>query len=160
MESTSATVAMFAALAFVALLLILHVVRADLEPGWHMISEYAVGRSGWIMAWAFFALAASFIALALAFLPSARGVLGTLALVMLLVAGVGAAVGGLFPMDPVGTPPERFSFSGKMHGVGFMLACPERCWRSPCSASTSGAMQTGSRPARCWRRRPARSGSP
>lgn len=124
MQSMSATVAMVAALAFVALLLILHMVRADLDPGRHMISEYAVGRSGWIMAWAFFALAASFIALALAFLPSTQGALGTLALVLLLIAGAGAAIGGLFPMDPAGTPPERFSFSGKMHGVGFMLGVP------------------------------------
>lgn len=124
MQSVSATAAMLMALVFVVLLAILHVVRADLEPGWHMISEYAVGRSGWITAGAFFALATSFIALAAASFPTARGVLGTLALVALVVAGVGAAIGGLFPMDPVGTPPEQYTTAGRMHGVGFMLGVP------------------------------------
>lgn len=124
MQTVSATVAMLAVLAFVALLLILHVVRADLAPSWHMISEYAVGRSGWLMGAAFLSLATAFIALAVAFLPSARGVLGVLAVLMLLTAGVGAAIGGLFPMDPLGTPPEQFSSSARMHGVGFMLGVP------------------------------------
>lgn len=50
--------------------------------------------------------------------------LGTLALVLLVVAGVGAAIGGLYPMDPLGTSPEQYSATGKMHGVGFMLGVP------------------------------------
>jgi hypothetical protein len=124
MQSMSATLAMFAAVAFVVVLLILHVIRADMAPSWHMISEYAEGRSVWIMGLAFFALATSFIALAAAFLPTTRGILGHLALIMLVVAGVGAAIGGLFPVDPAGTPPDQFSTAGKLHGVGFMLGVP------------------------------------
>lgn len=119
-----ASFAMFAAFAFVIALMALHIVRSDLPPSQHMISEYAVGRHGWIMAVAFFALATSFISLAVAFIPSATGILGRLALVTLVVAGVGAAFGGLFPMDPAGTPPDQFSTSGKLHGVGFMLGVP------------------------------------
>jgi len=29
-----------------------------------------------------------------------------------------------FPMDPVGTPRERVSFSGKVHGVAFLVGVP------------------------------------
>ena len=63
------------------------------------------------------------LALAAAFLP-VRGALGTAAIIFLVAAGVGAAIGGLFPMDPVGTPPERYTTAGRMHGVGFMLGVP------------------------------------
>jgi hypothetical protein len=124
MQTSSATLAMLAAIVFVAVLVVLHVVRADMEPGWHMISEYAEGRTVWLMGLAFLALATSFVALAAAFLPTARGVLGSFAIIMLVIAGVGAALGGLFPMDPAGTPPDQFSTAGKMHGVGFMLGVP------------------------------------
>ena len=92
MQPVSATLAMFASLVFVVLLALLHVVRADMDPSWHMVSEYANGPSGWMMAGAFFALATSFISLAVASLPSTRGVLGSLALVFLVIAGIGAAI--------------------------------------------------------------------
>lgn len=36
-------------------------------------------------------------------------------------AAVGLAMAARFPMDPVGTPRERVSFSGKMHGVAFLV---------------------------------------
>lgn len=124
MQSFSATLAIVAALAFVALLGILHVVRADLIPAHHMISEYGIGRASWLMTGAFLALGTSYIALAAAFLPTTRGALGTVAIVLLVVAGVGAAIGEIFPMDPAGTPPDQYSAAGKMHGVGFMLGVP------------------------------------
>jgi hypothetical protein len=124
MQSRFATLAMFAAVTFVVLLAVLHAMRPDLAPGAHMISKYGVGGTGGITAMAFFALATSFVALAAACIPAARGVLARVAVVMLLLAGVGAAIGGLFPMDPIGTVPAEFSASGKMHNVGFMLGVP------------------------------------
>ena len=46
-------VAAWVSLAAVAIsggvLLILHVVKAELDPSWRMVSEYAIGRSGWLM---------------------------------------------------------------------------------------------------------------
>jgi len=35
--------------AFVVLLLLLHLVRSDLDPSWHFISEYEIGKYGWLM---------------------------------------------------------------------------------------------------------------
>jgi hypothetical protein len=89
-----------------------------------VLSEYALGPAGWLMALAFFALAASFAALLVALrtsLPGWRGVLGRAALV---IAALGAAMGGLFPMDPIGTPPEQASASAQLHNLAFMLGGP------------------------------------
>ena len=120
----AAQLALTLAIAFVGLVALLHVVRADLVPRAHVLSEYALGPTGWLMALAFFALAASFAALLIALwtsLPGWRGVLGRAALV---IATLGAAMGGLFPMDPIGTPPEQASTSAQMHNLGFMLGGP------------------------------------
>lgn len=136
-----ARVAMAMAALFALLLATLHAVRADLEPSAHMISEYAVGQAGWMMLLTFLALAAAYSALLLALRSFARGPLGALGLLLLLIAAVGAAMGGLFPMDPAGTPPEQASRSNALHGLGFMLGVPGtllastllniRLWRHP-----------------------------
>lgn len=44
MKAQAATFAMVMAATFVILLAILHVVRADLDPRWHMISEYGLAH--------------------------------------------------------------------------------------------------------------------
>jgi MFS family permease len=120
----AAQLALALAIAFVGLVAVLHAVRADLVPRAHVLSEYALGPAGWLMALAFFALAASFAALLVALwtsLPGWRGVLGRAALV---IAALGAAMGGLFPMDPIGTPPEQASVSAQLHNLAFMLGGP------------------------------------
>jgi hypothetical protein len=105
-------------------LAILHLVRPDLEPSSHMISEYAIGRHGYLMTLSFAAFAISSLSLFVALLRSARGVLGRVGLGFLLLAATGLAIGGAFAMDPTTTNQEAMSYSGKMHGVGFMLGVP------------------------------------
>lgn len=124
MNVDAASVAMVMSATFVILLVTLHLVRADLDPRSHMISEYAAGRSGWLMRAAFFALAVAFFSLVLAFSGSTTGWLGTSSLVLLGLGGIGAAIGGLFSMDPNGTLRKDFSLSGKLHGVGFLIGVP------------------------------------
>jgi hypothetical protein len=120
----AATTALVLAGSFVALLLLLHAVRADLEPAWHMVSEYSVGPWGWLMQAAFLALAGSFFALLFALRPHLRGALGITGLVFLGMAGVGATMGGLFNTDPPGTAPEHISTTGMLHGFAFLLGVP------------------------------------
>jgi hypothetical protein len=139
--SRAATFALAGAALFVVLVLVLHVVRADLEPSWHMISEYSVGRGGWLMRLAFLALASSFLSLMLAVGVHAEGALGVTGRVFLGVASVGAGMGGLFNTDPPGTAPEHISTTGMLHGFAFMLGVPGilcavtlitvALWRSP-----------------------------
>jgi Protein of unknown function (DUF998) len=147
--SRAATFALAAAGLFIGLVLVLHVVRADLEPSWHMVSEYSVGPGGWLMQLAFLALASSFLSLMLALRLHTPGALGISGRVFLGIAGVGATFGGLFNTDPPGTAPEHISTTGMLHGFAFMLGVPGvlvavtlltvALWRSPDWRSASSA---------------------
>jgi Protein of unknown function (DUF998) len=120
----AATAALALCIGFVGLVAALHLVRFDLPPQAHVLSEYALGPTGWIMASAFFALAGSFAALLLALRRSLTGWRGTLGMIALALAAIGAAMGGLFPMDPVGTPPAQATPSAQLHNLAFMLGGP------------------------------------
>jgi Ni,Fe-hydrogenase I cytochrome b subunit len=89
-----------------------------------MISQYALGRHGWVMALFFGAFAAASACLSAALVVRVEALLGRIGLAFLLAAAVGLAMAACFPMDPVGTPRERVSFSGKMHGVAFLVGVP------------------------------------
>jgi Protein of unknown function (DUF998) len=153
-SSRLATFALYSAGLFVALLLVLHFVRADLAPSWHMISEYSVGPGGWLMQLAFFTLASSFFSLTLALGAHAKGVLGAAGRVFLFVAGVGLTMGGLFNTDPPGTPREHISSTGMLHGFAFMLGVPgvllavtlvtSALWRAPAWRSQRALLFTSS----------------
>lgn len=119
-----ATAAMALAGLFVALVATLHAVQPDLTPSGHMLSEYALGRNGWLMTVAFYSLAASYLALFVALRSIVKGAGGYPGLGLLLIAAIGAAMGGLFPMDPVHTPSDQATQSGQLHGVGALLGIP------------------------------------
>lgn len=120
----SGAVALSSSIAFVALVALLHLIRSDLAPRGHVLSEYALGPTGWIMTLAFLALAASFVALLFALKPQLAGWRGVVGMVALAVAAIGATLGGLFAMDPVGTPMDQASTSAQLHNLGFMLGGP------------------------------------
>lgn len=122
--SPCARVAIAASGVAILALLSLHVVRADLSPATHMISEYAVGDHGWLMTLCFYTFSVASLALVGALATRVRGVVGWLGLVALVVAAAGLAIGGHFPMDPTTNDPARMSHSGQMHGMGFMLGVP------------------------------------
>ncbi|WNG60065.1 DUF998 domain-containing protein [Archangium gephyra] len=124
MTSQSARIAVVAAAVALLALLLLHVLRPDLAPASHMISEYAIGPYGFVMGVSFGAFALSSLALLVALVGSARGWLGRLGLVCLFLTAIGLALGGAFPMDPATPDPAAMSFSGRMHGVGFMVGVP------------------------------------
>jgi len=63
---TKATLAIGLCVAFLAILSVLHVLEPEFNPP-HLISEYQLGRFGWLMSLAFFCLgAASFVLFAVA----------------------------------------------------------------------------------------------
>ena len=109
---------------FLLCVLVLHALRRDLDPSTRMLSEYALGRGGWIMAVAFLSLSMTFATLLVTLRRHLSGAWGVLAVLALAAAAVGSAMGGAFPMDPPLTPPEEYSLSGKLHGVAFMLGGP------------------------------------
>ena len=112
-----------AALALTALAA-LHVLKRDLDPTRTMISRYALGRYGWVMSLCFAAFAAGSACLFVALVVDASSLLSRIGLASLFSAAVGLAMAARFPMDPVSTPPAQMSFSGKMHGVAFLIGVP------------------------------------
>jgi hypothetical protein len=92
--STGSAAAVVVALAIV---LGLHVLRRDLEPASHRLSEYAVGPWGWLMTSAFVLVAVGVWLLRRA-LPASTLLRPVRALLALAV--VGFAVSGLVPTDP------------------------------------------------------------
>jgi Protein of unknown function (DUF998) len=112
-----------AALAFIALAA-LHILKPEVRPSRNMISLYALGRHGWVMALCFAAFGAASACLFAALTAHVPSLLGRTGLAFLLAAAVGLAMAARFPMDPVSTPPEQMSFTGRMHGVAFMIGVP------------------------------------
>ena len=89
-----------------------------------MISQYALGRHGWVMALFFGAFGVASACLFAALVAETLSILGRIGLAFLLAVALGLALAARFPMDPVSTPPAQRSFSGKMHGVAFLIGVP------------------------------------
>jgi hypothetical protein len=123
-STVAGRVAIAGAAAALFALAILHLLRADLPPSRHMISEYAIGPNGWFMGVCFAAFAIASAALLVSLIGTVHTPVGWVGLVALAAAVIGLSFGGAFPMDPAPTPPEAMSFSGRMHGVGFMIGVP------------------------------------
>jgi hypothetical protein len=118
----AARVSSIAGIVFLVLLVIVHLVRPDVSPVWQTTSEYAVGGLGWLMVVAFLSSALGYGALVVAVFAGARRVVTRIGAVVLAVASVGTAVGGVFVTDPIGTPQDQLSTSGTLHGLGAGLA--------------------------------------
>jgi hypothetical protein len=114
-------IAAAAAAAFLLLVALLHFIRPQLAPSWHMISEYAVGRSGWVMQLAFYCLAAGCLTAALAVTPYTSGHAGT---VLLIIATIGAAGAGFFITDPAGLVKSSSSPTHVLHVVFSFVLIP------------------------------------
>src|SRR5262245_18090401 len=106
---------------FVVLLLLLHIVKSELDPSWHFISEYEIGKYGWIMQVAFLALALGNVALFVAIRNCMKGLWGRIGSLLFLLGAIGTVLGGIFTTDPVNTAPEAVTTSGNLHNLGGAL---------------------------------------
>jgi hypothetical protein len=89
------------ALAFLALLVLLHFLKRELDPSWRMISEYAIGRFGWMMRLAFFCWGGSVLALVLAVSPSLVSLSGAISRSWFVVIAIALFGAGIFKTDPI-----------------------------------------------------------
>ena len=92
------------AICFAAMVL-LHVVRTDLDPVRQVMSEYANGRYGFLMTAAFYAIGLSAVVLAMRLgraLP--RRPLTVLVRVLLALGGVGLVLAGIFEVERPAVP--------------------------------------------------------
>lgn len=106
---------------FVGLLILMHFLRADLDPGKSVISEYAVGDHGWIMSLAFLCWAASCALLAKALWQHVKTKTGKVGTALLFVAAFGLILAALFETDPMAAAVENRTLHGKLHEIGAML---------------------------------------
>lgn len=90
----------FAAI-FLIILFLLHFLKRELDPSWRMISEYEIGRFGWMMRLAFFCWGASVLAMLITIWPFLQPISGTISrwwFVLIVIALVGA---GIFKTNPI-----------------------------------------------------------
>ena len=108
----------------IGLLAVVHVLRPELDPARRMVSEYAIGAHGWVMACVFSSLGFGCASLLASLVPHTRSPVGRIGIAFLAAAAVGLLMAAAFPTDPWGTAPEKASHSGQMHGFAVMIGNP------------------------------------
>ena len=96
----------------VGLIAMLHVLEPEYDPSWRMISEYSVGRFGWVMRLAFVTMAISPAAMCVALWPF--GGAWTVGLAAVALGALGAA---FIDADPIMTPRAQATSVGRAHTV-------------------------------------------
>jgi len=113
-------VILVAALLFLVLLAALLILKPEIDPAWRFISEYAIGRHGWLMSIAFLSMAACCVGAVLA-LWSQLGIGGRIGAGFLLIGALGLTLAGIFTTDPITTSMDTQSTSSQLHGLGAIL---------------------------------------
>jgi hypothetical protein len=108
------------AIAFIVILTALHFIKPELDPSWNFISEYQVGRFGWLMQLAFIFLGASCLLLVMG-MWQGLNIVGKIGLVLLLITATGMFIGGIFKTDALNTSQDALTMSGNLHQLGAML---------------------------------------
>jgi hypothetical protein len=101
------------------LIAILHVLEPEYDPSWRMISEYSLGRYGWVMRLAFGTMAIGLASTCVALWPF--GGAWTFGLAAVALGALGAA---FIDADPIMTPHAQATPVGRAHTVlgGVLLA--------------------------------------
>jgi hypothetical protein len=110
---------------FLAILFLLHFLKQEFDPAWRMISEYEIGRFGWMMRLAFFCWGASVLALLITIWPSLQPISGIISrwwFVLIVVALFGA---GIFKPNPITDhTPNRVNTIHTLCGTIVILTFP------------------------------------
>lgn len=117
-------VAFLSALCGFGLFMVLHLLKRELDPSWHMVSEYALGRHGWAMTLCFFLLALGCVTSVFAIWPFTQTAPGRIGLVLLCCAAAGLALASAFPTDPIAVNPATASREARLHGLAVMVGVP------------------------------------
>jgi hypothetical protein len=117
-----ARLAAVAAVAYQLLLIALIVLRPEIDPARKPISEYAIGRLGWLAVLGFQISAAAYAFLVFALRRTVRDKLGRIGMVVLSYCAVATVVVGLCVADPVTTPMTELSAVGRVHIVAGVSA--------------------------------------
>jgi len=101
------------ALLFIVILVLLHFLKPEFDPKWRMISEYEIGKYGWLMRIAFFSWGLSTLSVLFMLIKNGNGtLLDYMWLSILVIALFGA---GIFKTDPIMETTK--SISNKLHTI-------------------------------------------
>src|SRR4030095_9120469 len=120
----AARLSVAAAAAFLILLTTLHFIEPEFDPSWHMISEYEIGRYGYVMQLAFLCLALSCVSLVVAIRSQVGTMGGWIGVALLLISAIGTTIAAFYITDPMITAKAEMTSHGNMHGLGFMFGAP------------------------------------
>lgn len=111
---------------FQALLFGLILLRPDLDPYWHTVSEWAYGPYGWVLRLAFYAAALGYVALGVSLRSHVPNAVGRVGLAILAICVLGCVGVGTFVTDPMPLRPP-LSTTGMLHvisGMSHILLLP------------------------------------
>src|SRR5579871_5746071 len=100
------------------LLAALHLLSPEFSPSWRVISEYALGRYGWVLSLMFLSWGISSWALLIAIAPLVHTRSGKLGLAFLAAAGIGEAMASVFDV----THEIGHGIAGLLGVIGFPIA--------------------------------------
>src|SRR5215211_4481578 len=123
-SQTAALLSFVAAATFLVLLATLHFIKPELDPSWRMVSEYEIGRYGWVMVLAFLSLAFSCATLFVAIRSQIPTNGGSIGLALLLVSALGMTIAAIFTSDPITASSDELTTHGNLHGLGALLGIP------------------------------------
>ena len=126
----AAKAALLLSLGYLAVLLLLHIIKPEVVPSWQTLSIYARGEWGWVGQLAYILLGLTHIALFIAVKSQVKSIGGRIGLGFLLVAGIGGILGGIGVSDPLNTPQAQMTASGMLHSIGAAL----EIWGAPIAA--------------------------
>lgn len=108
---------------WVLIVVVLHGVKADLDPVETYISDYAIGDNGWLMTTAFIIVGLGMMCLAVGLRASlAPGRRVALGFILTAVTSVGFILAGVFTTDPTGA--DETTTEGALHLLGAVLVFP------------------------------------
>lgn len=114
-------IAIVTGIAYVSILLLLHLLEPEYNPTWRFISEYALGKFGFLMNICFLLYSAALISLVLAIKSQVKNIIGYIGLVILAIGAIGIIMCAIFNTDPITTDMAQISSNGKLHYTGASL---------------------------------------
>ena len=127
---TAAKVAIGTCVAYLILLVLLHIIKPEVTPTWQTLSIYSRGAWGWLGQIAYCLLGVTHLATFAALRGQTKSRYGKIGLVLLIIAGIGGILGGIGVSDPLNTPQAAMTPSGQVHAIGAGL----EIWGAPFAA--------------------------
>ncbi len=96
--------------------LLLHFIQPDLNPLSRLVSQYALGKQGWLLTVGLMGFAVSAFTLACALAGTSNTIRLRIGVVLLSIWSLCAILAALFPTDPI-PPRGPMSLSGMIHSI-------------------------------------------